>query len=66
MVFKKSDGVKIFLGGFDFSGSIDQDWERGVGRNFTNIFFVQITDNISKKKEYYAPRQYIRKLSQQT
>jgi len=42
--------LKFFLGGFDFSGSIDQDWERGVGRNFTNIFFVQITDNISKKK----------------
>ena len=47
---KKVMVLKFFLGGFDFSGSIDQDWERGVGRNFTNIFFVQITDNISKKK----------------
>ena len=63
---KKVMVLKFFLGGFDFSGSIDQDWERGVGRNFTNIFFVQITDNISKKKEYFVPRQYIRKLSQQT
>ena len=59
--------LKFFLGGFDFSGSIDQDWEKGVWVEILPIFFfVQITDNISKKKEYYAPRQYIRKLSQQT
>jgi len=51
---KKVMVLKFFWGGFDFSGSIDQDWERGVGRNFTNIFFVQITDNISKKKRIFC------------
>jgi len=43
----------LFFFGFDFSGSIDKDWERGVGRNFTNIFF-KITDNISKKKNIFC------------
>jgi len=63
LVFKKRDGVKIFLGGFDFSGSIDQDWERGVGRNFTNIFFVQITDNISKKRIFCATTIYTKTIT---
>jgi len=60
---KKVMVLKFFLGGFDFSGSIDQDWERGVGRNFTNIFFVQITDNISKKRILCATTIYTKTIT---
>jgi len=46
--------LKFFLGGFDFSGSIDQDWERGVGRNFTNIFFC------SNYRQYFQKKNIMR------
>ena len=52
----------FFFFGFDFSGSIDKDWERGVGRNFTNIFF-KITDNISKKRIFFATTIYTKTIT---